>query len=56
MNLQGKSNAIGALDIEPGDEIIVSSITDFGTVQGLINQNYIPVFADTEQVTLIIND
>ncbi len=44
-----------AFDFEPGDEIIVSSVTDFGTIQGLINQNYIPVFADTEPGTLIIN-
>ncbi len=32
---------------EPGDEIIVSPITDYGTVQGLIAQQLIPVFADT---------
>jgi perosamine synthetase len=38
-----------AFDFEPGDEIIVSPITDFGTVQGLIYENYIPVFADTEE-------
>jgi len=31
----------------PGDEIIVSPVTDYGTVQGLIAQNYIPVFPDT---------
>ena len=36
-----------ACDFEAGDEIIVSSVTDFGTVQGLINVGYIPVFADT---------
>ena len=37
-----------ALSGEPGDEIIVSPITDYGTVQGMIRENYIPVFADTE--------
>ena len=37
-----------ALPFEPGDEIIVSPITDFGTIQGLCLENYIPVFADTE--------
>lgn len=37
-----------ALDFEPGDEIIVSPITDYGTIQGLCAENYIPVFADTE--------
>lgn len=35
-----------ASDFAPGDEIIVSSITDYGTVQGLLAQNLIPVFAD----------
>ena len=44
-----------AFDFEPGDEIIVSPITDYGTVQGLISQNYIPVFADTEPGTVNVN-
>jgi perosamine synthetase len=34
---------------EPGDEIIVSPVTDYGTVLGLLYENYIPVFADTEE-------
>jgi len=37
-----------AFGFNPGDEIIVSAITDFGMIQGLIKENYIPVFADTE--------
>lgn len=41
-----------AFDFQPGDEIIVSPITDFGTVQGLIRENYIPVFADAEPGTV----
>jgi len=41
-----------ALEFEPGDEVIVSPVTDFGTVHGLILQNYIPVFADTEPGTV----
>ncbi len=36
-----------AMPWEPGDEIIVSPVTDYGTVQGLITQDYIPVFPDT---------
>lgn len=36
-----------AFPFAPGDEIIVSPISDYGTVQGLINEQYIPVFADT---------
>ncbi|MEC8992030.1 MAG: aminotransferase class V-fold PLP-dependent enzyme [Candidatus Latescibacterota bacterium] len=43
-----------AFDFEPGDEVIVSSVTDFGTVQGLINAGYIPVFADTQPGTINI--
>jgi dTDP-4-amino-4,6-dideoxygalactose transaminase len=37
-----------AFPFDPGDEIIVSSITDYGTIQGLFREGYIPVFADTE--------
>ena len=33
---------------EPGDEVIVSPISDYGTVAGLIHEDIIPVFADTE--------
>lgn len=36
-----------AFDFEPGDEIIVSPITDYGTIMGLVKEGYIPVFADT---------
>src|SRR5215813_13207304 len=41
-----------ALPFQPGDEIIVSPVTDYGTLQGLIRENYIPVFADTEPGTV----
>jgi hypothetical protein len=37
-----------AFAFQPGDEIIVSSITDYGSVQGIVKENDIPVFADTE--------
>lgn len=36
-----------ACDFKPGDEIIVSPVTDFGTVQGMLAQHVIPVFPDT---------
>lgn len=36
-----------AFGFEPGDEIIVSPITDYGTMQGLLSEHYIPVFPDT---------
>lgn len=44
-----------AFDFEPGDEIIVSPITDYGTVMGLLIENYIPVFADTAPGTVNVN-
>jgi len=37
-----------AFGFEPGDEVIVSPITDYGTIQGLIREDLIPIFADTE--------
>jgi dTDP-4-amino-4,6-dideoxygalactose transaminase len=43
-----------AFGFEPGDEIIVSPVTDYGTLQGLIRENYIPVFADTLPGTVIV--
>ena len=36
----------------PGDEVIVSPVTDYGTVQGLIAENLIPVFPDTAPGTV----
>lgn len=42
-------------NFEPGDEIIVSPITDFGTLLGLLVENYIPVFADTEPGTVNVS-
>ncbi|MBV7333341.1 DegT/DnrJ/EryC1/StrS family aminotransferase [Chloroflexi bacterium TSY] len=44
-----------ALPFDPGDEIILSPITDFGTIQGLCLENLIPVFADTEPGTVNVS-
>ncbi len=44
-----------AFNFEPGDEIIVSPVTDYGTISGLLCENYIPVFADTESDTVNIS-
>jgi dTDP-4-amino-4,6-dideoxygalactose transaminase len=41
-----------AFPFAPGDEIVVSPITDYGTIQGLFRQGYIPVFADTAAGTV----
>src|SRR2546423_8348941 len=35
------------LKLSPGDEVIFSCITDYGTVLGFVRENVIPVFADT---------
>ncbi|WP_232661289.1 DegT/DnrJ/EryC1/StrS family aminotransferase [Pseudonocardia sp. TRM90224] len=36
---------------EPGDEIITTPITDFGTVAPILAQNAVPVFADVDAAT-----
>jgi perosamine synthetase len=38
--------AFGALNFEPGDEVITTAATDVGSIIGLMAQNLIPVFAD----------
>lgn len=43
--------AVAALDLEPGDEVIVPPITDAGTTIGVIAQGLVPVFADLDPVT-----
>jgi perosamine synthetase len=40
--------ALGALALEPGDEVITSPITDIGTIIPILAQNCIPVFADVD--------
>lgn len=55
----GCTPALGALaaafGFDPGDEIIVSPVSDFGTIQGLVRENYIPVFPDVEPGSLNIS-
>tara|TARA_B100001093_G_scaffold519971_1_gene611776 strand:- start:3782 stop:5068 length:1287 start_codon:yes stop_codon:yes gene_type:complete len=43
--------AVGALDIEPGDEIIVSPWTMCASATAIIHWNAIPIFADIEEDT-----
>ncbi len=47
--------AVGAIDPEPGDEIIAPPITDFGTIIPILAQNAIPVFADVRPDTWCID-
>jgi len=44
--------AIAALDLEPGDEVITTSITDMGALTPILAQGAIPVFADVDAHTL----
>jgi perosamine synthetase len=41
--------ALGALDLNPGDEVITAPITDMGTIAPILLQNTIPVFADIDE-------
>jgi dTDP-4-amino-4,6-dideoxygalactose transaminase len=43
--------AIAAIDPEPGDEIITTSITDMGALTPILYQGAIPVFADVDPLT-----
>jgi len=43
--------AIGAINPDPGDEIITTPITDFGTIIPILMQNAVPVFADIDPET-----
>lgn len=44
--------ALGALDLDPGTEVISSPITDAGAVMPILFQQCIPVFADADPETL----
>jgi len=43
--------AVAAIDPEPGDEIITTSITDMGALAPILYQGAIPVFADVDPRT-----
>lgn len=43
--------AIAAIDPEPGDEVITTSITDMGAITPIIYQSAIPIFADVDPLT-----
>lgn len=40
--------AMGALNLNPGDEVITTPITDMGTIIPILAQNAIPIFADID--------
>src|SRR5436190_8825596 len=43
--------ALGALPLNPGDEVITTPITDWGTVGPILAQGCVPVFADVNPHT-----
>ncbi len=43
--------AVGAIDPDPGDEIITAPITDMGSIIPIIYQQAIPIFADVDPET-----
>jgi dTDP-4-amino-4,6-dideoxygalactose transaminase len=43
--------AVAAVRFEPGDEVITTPISDFGTVAPILAQNGVPVFADVDTAT-----
>jgi dTDP-4-amino-4,6-dideoxygalactose transaminase len=43
--------AVAAVDPEPGDEIVTTSITDMGALTPIVYQGAIPVFADVDERT-----
>lgn len=43
--------AVAALDPEPGDEIVTTSVTDMGALTPILYQGAIPVFADVDSDT-----
>ncbi len=48
-------SAIGALDLEPGTEVIVSSFTDPGSVMPLLFQQLVPVFVEHDFDTFLMS-
>jgi perosamine synthetase len=44
--------AVAALDLEPGDEVVTSPVTDMGALAPILYQTAIPVFADVDPLSL----
>jgi dTDP-4-amino-4,6-dideoxygalactose transaminase len=43
--------ALASSGLEPGDEVIVSPIADYGDIQGILSEFLVPVFPDVDIVT-----
>jgi perosamine synthetase len=46
---------VGAVNPDPGDEIITTPITDIGTIIPIVQQNAIPIFADLDPRTYTLD-
>ncbi len=46
--------ALVALDLEPGDEVVTTAITDMGALAPILYQGAIPVFADVDPQSLLV--
>ncbi len=44
--------AVGALQLNPGDEIITTTVTDMGTVIAILQPNNLPIFCDVDRRTM----
>lgn len=47
--------AVGALPLNPGDEVITTPITDWGTIGPILAQGCIPIFADLDPRTYCLD-
>ncbi len=47
--------AMGALQLEVGDEVITSPVTDMGSIIAIVQCNCVPVFADVEAETMLLD-
>jgi dTDP-4-amino-4,6-dideoxygalactose transaminase len=47
--------ALGALPLNPGDEVITTPITDWGTVGPILAQGCVPIFADVDPRTYCLD-
>ena len=47
--------AVASLQLDPGDEVITTTVTDMGTFIGIVQSGCVPIFADSDRLTLNIS-
>lgn len=45
--------AVAALELQPGDEVVTTSVTDFGALAALVYEGVVPRFCDVDPKTLM---